>query len=387
MKNLILLALLFGAKSLSAQTYTGFMDNFYPLEMTIKLDGESLSGEYHYARVGKKLHLVGTAKANPDKSLTVMMEEQNEKNECTGKFEGALTEKKFSGKWTKPDGSTSQPVELENINDVSAKAGLKREQREGLFAKIKKHHIVVPTRIPKGLALTMLRTETEYTLTYSDGKPNGKQFTLTLAGEGIGGRIPSNEEEAVEKSLPIKTALFGETKLEYSEVKGKIEDMFWGWYPLQRLSKAMPTAVYGISATNLSPSDVQAIVESLALLRSPHLAPPTFPKVKFATVSNGKVDEAFIAFYEKFREAVAKKEKNAVATMTRFPFSSDVKNKKDLMKLYDDVFNETLLEAITTMTEVVAEPDGTMSMRQGDYSYIFVKVKDEYKFASVGANE
>jgi hypothetical protein len=387
MKKLILLALLLCTSCLSAQTYTGMMDNFYPLEMTIKLDGVSLSGEYHYARVGKKLLLRGTAKANPDKTLAVVMEELNEKNNCTGKFEGTLSEKKFSGKWTKPDGSKSQPVELESINDVSAKAGLKLEQREELFAKIKKHHIVVPTQIPKGLTLITLRAETEYTLTYSDGKPNGKTFSLALATEGIGGKIPSDVEGAVEKSVPIKTALFGETKLEYSEVKGKIEDMFWGWYPLQRLSKAMPTAVYSISATNLSPSEVQAIVESLTLLRSPHLAPPTFPKVKLATASKGKIDEAFIAFYEKFREAVAKKDKNAVATMTRFPFSSDVKNKKDLMKFYDDVFNETLLQAINTMSEVVAEPDGTVSMRHGDYSYIFVKVKDEYKFASVGANE
>lgn len=386
MKNLLLLALLLCASRLSAQTYTGFMDNFYPMEMSVRLDGEKISGEYHYARVGKKLRLVGTAKSNLDKTYTVAMEEMNDKNECTGKFEGVLSDKKFSGKWTKLDGSKSQPVELERIDEVSAKAKLNPSQRDELFAKVKKHHLIVPTQIPKGLTLATLRAETEYALTYSDGKPNGKQFTLVLATDGIGGRIPSDEEGSIEKSVSIKTVLFGETKLEYSEVKGKAIDLFWGWYALQRLVKPISTAVYSLSATNLSPIEVKAVVESLALLRSPYLVPITFQKVKFATTSKGTPDEAFIAFYEKFREAVTKKEKNEVASMTRFPFSSDVKSKKDLMKYYDDVFNETLLEAIATMTEIVAEPDGTMRMTQGDFVYTFVKEKNAYKFASVDAN-
>ncbi|MFQ3598216.1 MAG: hypothetical protein SNJ55_03040 [Chloroherpetonaceae bacterium] len=385
MKNLILLGLMVCANALLAQTYTGLMDNFYPMEMSVKLDGESISGDYHYARVGKKLRLRGAAKANPDKTRAVLMEEVNEKNECTGKFEGVLSEKKFSGKWTKPDGSKSQPVELLSIDEVSTKAGLKASQREEMFTNVKKYHIVVPTQIPKGLALTTLRAETEYALTYSDGKPNGKQLTLSLATEGVSGRIPIDEEGAIEKNLPIKTALFGETKLEYSEVKGKAEDLFWGWYSLQRLMKPMPAALYSISAINLTPSDVQTVVESLALLRSPYL--PSLPKLKFATTSKGMPDEAFIIFYENFREAILKKDKNTVASMTRFPFSSDVKSKKDLMKYYDDVFNDSLLEAINAITEVAAEPDGTMRMVHGDFVYTFVKENDRYKFASVGVNE
>ena len=312
---------------------------------------------------------------------------ENQKNELTGKFEGTITEKKFLGKWTKPDGSKSQSVELENINDLSAKAGLSTTQREELFAKIKKYHVVVPTRVPKGLTLATLRAETDYALTYTDGQPNGTQFTLALATEGLGGRIPSDEEGAVEKSIAIKTTLFAETKLEYSEVKGKAEDLFWGWYPLQRLVKTMPTAFYSISATNLSPSDAQTIIESLVLIRSPQLSSQTFPKVKFATASKGKPDEAFIVFYEKFREAIVKKDKNAVASMMRLPFSSDVKSKKDLMKWYDDVFNETIVDAIKTMSEILVEQDGTMLMFHGDFIFSFVKEGGSYKFVGIGAKD
>ncbi len=58
-----------------------------------------------------------------------------------------------------------------------------------------------------------------------------------------------------------------------------------------------------------------------------------------------------------------------------------------LLIKYDDIFNDSLLEAINAMTEIVAEPDGTMRMRHGDFVYTFVKEKDAYKFASVGANE
>lgn len=388
MNKIFLFIALLVAQSLRAQTYAGLMDNFFPLEMTLTIEADQATGTYHYARVGKTLSLRGTAKLNPDKSLALALEEFNEKNEMTGKFEGTLTEKKFSGKWSKPDGSKSQPVELENVNDLCAKAGLSAAQREELFAKIKKHHIVVPTVIPKGLSLTQVKAESEsseYALTYSDGKPNGKSLTFAMATGDLGGRVPSGESGAVEKSLPIKTALFGETRLEYSEIKGKAADLFWGWYELQRLLKGFAFCAYSVSAENLSPSEVQAVIESLALVRSPKQSAPAMSKPYFSKSSSGKPDEAFIAFFEKFREAVAKKDKNAVAAMMRYPFSSDVKNKKDLMKWYDDVFNEAIVEAITTMTEIVAEKDGTMTMFQSDLMFSFVKVGNEYKFANISA--
>lgn len=385
MNKLFLFIALVVAQSLRAQTYAGLMDNFFPLEMTLTIEADRATGTYHYARVGKPLSLRGTAKLNPDKSLALALEEFNEKNELTGKFEGTLTEKKFSGKWSKPDGSKSQPVELENVNDLCAKAGLSAAQREELFAKIKTHHIVVPTVIPKGLSLTNFKAESEYALTYSDGKPNGKSLTLAMATEGLGGRIPSAESGAVEKSVLLKTALFGETRLEYSEVKGKAEEMFWGWYPLQRLLKGFAYCAYGVSAENLSPSEVQAVIESLALVRSPKQSAPAMPKPYFSKSSSGKPDEAFIAFFEKFRDAVVKKDKNAVAAMIRYPFSSDVKNKKDLMKRYDEVFNEAIVDAIKAMTEITAEKDGTMWILQDDLLFKFAKVGNEYKFEGIRA--
>ncbi len=73
--------------------------------------------------------------------------------------------------------------------------------------------------------------------------------------------------------------------------------------------------------------------------------------------------------------------------MIRLPFSSDVKSKKDLMKWYDDVFNETIVDAIKTMNEILVEQDGTMLMFHGDFIFSCVKEGGSYKFIGIGAND
>jgi hypothetical protein len=60
--------------------------------------------------------------------------------------------------------------------------------------------------------------------------------------------------------------------------------------------------------------------------------------------STAFAETEFSAFWKKFKSAVASGDKPAVAAMTKFPLSmpylqKEVKNKADLLRRYDEVFN------------------------------------------------
>ena len=66
----------------------------------------------------------------------------------------------------------------------------------------------------------------------------------------------------------------------------------------------------------------------------------------FCFVGNafGQQDAAFKAFWAKFKTAVAKKDKNAVANLSRLPilmpsFQKDVRTKADFLRRYNQIFN------------------------------------------------
>jgi hypothetical protein len=64
----------------------------------------------------------------------------------------------------------------------------------------------------------------------------------------------------------------------------------------------------------------------------------------FLLFSNAFAQTDFAAFWQKFKSAVARGDKSAVAAMTKFPLSmpylqKKVKDKADLLRRYDEVFD------------------------------------------------
>ncbi|HEX8737067.1 MAG TPA: hypothetical protein VF721_17175 [Pyrinomonadaceae bacterium] len=64
----------------------------------------------------------------------------------------------------------------------------------------------------------------------------------------------------------------------------------------------------------------------------------------FGAANTNRQDTAFKAFWAKFKTAVAKKDKNAVANLSRFPvemptYQKSVRTKADFLRRYNQIFN------------------------------------------------
>ena len=104
--------------------FRGTINNNLSIEMILVRDGDRLTGNYFYPKVGKDIALAGTVDAGGNVQLT----ESDETGKQTGVFKGKWQAAKDSpdpslneieGKWSKPDGSkatdftvTQQPLEF-----------------------------------------------------------------------------------------------------------------------------------------------------------------------------------------------------------------------------------------------------------------------------------
>jgi len=113
-----------------------------------------------------------------------------------------------------------------------------------------------------------------------------------------------------------------------------------------------------------------------------------FLPVQGITQSGSKtLDPAFTAFLTKFKAAVAKDDKEAVATMTKLPFLFDSKEQKHdgFIKIYDKLFTARVKKCFATAKPV---KDGdSYEIFCGKTIYLFAKVNGSYKFTEIGAND
>jgi hypothetical protein len=100
-----------------------------------------------------------------------------------------------------------------------------------------------------------------------------------------------------------------------------------------------------------------------------------------------QVDEAGLQFWTKFKTAVAKNDKEAVASMTRLPFLFQSRElaKPAFIQKFDAIFSVRVKRCFAKAT-LVKEGDG-FEVFCGQQIFLFEKVGGAYKFTEIGVND
>src|SRR5215831_14291354 len=95
------------------------------------------------------------------------------------------------------------------------------------------------------------------------------------------------------------------------------------------------------------------------------------PVTGLAQTGAKSIDPAFVAFWTKFKAAVAKDDKEAVAEMTKLPFSFDSKEQKHdgFIKIYDKLFTARVKKCFATAKPV--KDDDSYEIFCGKSIYLF----------------
>jgi hypothetical protein len=93
-------------------------------------------------------------------------------------------------------------------------------------------------------------------------------------------------------------------------------------------------------------------------------------------------DQAFAAFFTKFKAAVATIDKEAVAAMTKLPFlfENQERSKEEFVKIYDRLFDRKV-RGCFLRAQPVKDGD-SYSVACAKYVFHFERVKGEYKFST-----
>ena len=115
------------------------------------------------------------------------------------------------------------------------------------------------------------------------------------------------------------------------------------------------------------------------------------PAVKPAGAVSKKViapvNTTFALFWPKFREAVAKDDREAVASMTKLPFLLEGRelNRDGFIKRYQQLFDRKVKRCFAK-GQTVRDGD-SYSLFCGETIFLFGKDKREYKFLEIGVND
>lgn len=99
-------------------------------------------------------------------------------------------------------------------------------------------------------------------------------------------------------------------------------------------------------------------------------------------------DAAFDAFWLKFKTALQKNDKEAIASMTRLPYSSydkPVKTKKEFIVYCDQIFPKKIRDCLLKQKPV--QDKTSFSAFCGEEIYLFEKVNGNYLFTEIGVND
>jgi hypothetical protein len=100
----------------------------------------------------------------------------------------------------------------------------------------------------------------------------------------------------------------------------------------------------------------------------------------------GEDAQAFAAFWTKFKAAVAQRDKEAVASMTKLPFlfESQEHSKAGFIKIYDQLIDRRVTKCLAS-AKPVQEGD-LFEVFCGKNIFYFGKVEGEYKFLEFGTD-
>lgn len=103
----------------------------------------------------------------------------------------------------------------------------------------------------------------------------------------------------------------------------------------------------------------------------------------------GIKDDSFAPFWAQFKTAVASKNKEAIAGMTKFPFTynSDILAKADFMKKCDAIFSAKVQKCFLNAKPVKADDRDSYSVFCGQTLFVFEKGAGGYQFTDVGEND
>ena len=100
-----------------------------------------------------------------------------------------------------------------------------------------------------------------------------------------------------------------------------------------------------------------------------------------------KIDPEFTAFWTKFKAAVARNDKAAVADMTKLPFMIDSKDvdRAGFIKQYSSLFTPSVRRCFARAR--LSRAQDAMEIFCGDEIFLFAKVDGVYKFTEIGVND
>jgi len=103
--------------------------------------------------------------------------------------------------------------------------------------------------------------------------------------------------------------------------------------------------------------------------------------------NKNKVDNAGLQFWTKFKTAVAKNDKETVASMTRLPFLFQGRElaKPGFIQKFDAIFSVRVKRCFAKAT-LVKEGDG-FEVFCGQQIFLFEKVGAVYRFTEIGVND
>jgi hypothetical protein len=96
---------------------------------------------------------------------------------------------------------------------------------------------------------------------------------------------------------------------------------------------------------------------------------------------------SFAAFWSQFKDAVLKGDKEAIAGMTKFPFSDNQLTKANFVKKCGEMFSAKVLRCFRSAKPVKDDKRDSYSVFCGETIFVFEKGKDGYQFTDLGVND
>jgi len=96
---------------------------------------------------------------------------------------------------------------------------------------------------------------------------------------------------------------------------------------------------------------------------------------------------SFPAFWAQFKAAVQKRDKEAVARMTKFPFMGQYHSKAEFIKGYALILDERTRRCFSKAKPVKDDKGDSYSVFCGEEIFTFSKANGEYRFTDIGMND
>jgi len=99
--------------------------------------------------------------------------------------------------------------------------------------------------------------------------------------------------------------------------------------------------------------------------------------------------QSFAAFWVQFKAAVAKKDNEAIAAMTKipFPYGTTKLSKADFIKQCGELFGKKTQRCFSKAKPVKEDNRDSYSVFCGEDIFSFEKVNGEYRFTDIGIND